>query len=461
MSSIYAYNPQRRPRNLFPPFDPNDPEQAASDQSMYAPAPNLGPVGGMAPQPPPQNMYGPAPDQPPPQMFTPPPTSMYAPDRGTADVTQSRPLDRSAAAIFDPGNTKSMYAPFDAPPQQQPPPTNMYQPAPADKSAAMGDIPSQPGDFNPYRPGPSRIDSPDYPQNVFQPGPTAAAEKPKSIYERYGVTPPDIQQPPSEPRWFIGADLPIYRARLETVRQHNAAELQRAEIELRAAQTGEDVRRQAHHGTTRDVTVRGADGKWHSWSVFQPSTGGDPTRTDLGEAPDPEMRWLTRSQNPEGELIRTIQNPNTDPQTRAWAQDQLDQSRRFSYPAPREPAQPRPTSMPATIDLKDGTTTQGSYDPATGRYRDGDGNVIPAANLKGARKLGTPPTNPKPPKKSFADFLGTGAAPTDSGTAGGEQAPIRPDALPRAAFVKNFTAKRGRPPTDAELGRARAQGYIR
>src|ERR1700693_6217125 len=60
MSSNFAYNP-RRPRNPFLPYD--DSQAAAADQGVYSPAPDLG--GGGQPEQP--------------QMFTPPPTSVFQP----------------------------------------------------------------------------------------------------------------------------------------------------------------------------------------------------------------------------------------------------------------------------------------------------------------------------------------------------------------------------------------------
>jgi hypothetical protein len=142
-----------------------------------------------------------------------------------------------------------------------------------------------------------------------------------------------------------------------------AADEKRFDSEMKA----EDVRRQSLRGTTHDETVKGPEGTWRRKSIFQPGMGGEPTTTDLGEAPDPELGFGGRTA--EGSLIHMISNPRTDPATKAWAQGQLDQSRRFNQPEQRPvPDQPVYTKT-GELDYWENPVTHKRTPGAGGRGR--------------------------------------------------------------------------------------------
>jgi hypothetical protein len=165
--------------------------------------------------------------------------------------------------------------------------------------------------------------------------------------------------------------------------------------------------------------VIGADGKLHN-SRFNARTGQDELDPNVAYDPRAASATITgqsrleaarvryaHSNNPGAELIRIINDPETDDATLQWAQDRMNAMPQFGNFRPPNPrAEPRPpSSQQATITLKDGSKIPGSYDPATKRYYDGAGVPIPLEQLAGAQRPGTEKA-PGKQKKSFAEFLG-------------------------------------------------------
>ncbi len=119
MSSLY----QPRRRSPFAPYDPNDPNQAASDQSIYGPGPQMG--GGGQQQ-----------DQSAPQLFTPPPTTGPNLFASSADTAQSTPRNDYTIPKIQP-DAQSMSAP------SSPQTTDAAQPA-RRKNLAGDELPTMP-----------------------------------------------------------------------------------------------------------------------------------------------------------------------------------------------------------------------------------------------------------------------------------------------------------------------------
>lgn len=147
---------------------------------------------------------------------------------------------------------------------------------------------------------------------------------------------------------------------------------------------------------------------------------------------------------PEGKLLQMIADPNTAPEQKAWAQDQLDKTRRFNTPQPKEqnafsawreqnptapisdwfkiqpsvqgaqirleaPArEPTPNFSQADVRLKDGTSVPGSFNSHTGKYYDARGQEIPPDQISGASRVGGPNQTTPEDVNAIADAIISG-----------------------------------------------------
>jgi hypothetical protein len=466
MSSVFGFSGAMRRRNPFQPyddtFDPSLPDGGVprpdeSSASFHATRNALSPPaedrgsGGWSP-PPDRNPFIPA-------------------DKSAASNFDADFADKSAAANFDPGGQRG----------------SVHAPAPVSDSVARNGADEGQGNAGrsahaPYPPmGGTRRwivtdkrgknwvanehtsevaaataqDEADYGGNEPPPPPSHS-----SVYEKYGVTPPDLRPTPKEPHWFLPADVPAYRARLEAVHQHNQSEVARAQAELHAAQTGElheqqagYFRNQARYGTP--YRVKGPDGKDHL-KVQNLATGEE---LDRGEAPE-DPRTL-QSDKP---FIRSVEMVNGKPTVVFRNPTSPGESPVYGgRAAPKEFAPDRnPFSpiMPAYYD-KQGNPVFATRDRRSGEVQETTGTepagINPARPPKATRKsAGTQLM------EQLGIDLGTSGRPGDGAPAsaptGGK---TRPDALPRDVFIQRFRVARGRLPTDAEMQRATAQGYVR
>ena len=234
-----------------------------------------------------------------------------------------------------------------------------------------------------------------------------------SLFKYFDVTPPRTYTADSPE---VAANMgPIDRLdgakRFHVAMQMNQQERGRAMLELQAAEKIGDLRRQRSYlPRTATAVPPGGD---RSHTFLMPGVQGV-NPLDLGETPEREFAQHNRTA--QDVYLDPESSPEERDRAKWWLQNQPGMFQN-DRPAPREP---RPTSTPLTIQTTDGVV-QGSYDPVSRHYMDGAGNVIPPEKLKGAQRLGAPPTNPKPPKKGLADILGAPApagAPASPGGTG-------------------------------------------
>jgi hypothetical protein len=322
----------------------------------------------------------------------------------------------------------------------------------------------------------------------------------KSVWDYYGVRPPQLQplpEPDLADRMGYSKGYHLQSSRAAAM---NQAEVQRADTELKAAQSAEDARRQPHWGRTFDDSrIDPTTGKPHRISIFQPySPDQNAHITDLGEAVPKEAPAK------DAKYSRSVEVINGKP-TVVWRNDN-DPKDVFTGggAAPKEFAPERggiwaPAGITydasgrpvfATVNRRTGDVSQATGDepagprPGSGARagnRDDEGVAIrqfmnramvpdEAENPRGPKHFDENLFNSliatyrsqrgpvRPPASGMGDAQ---AADRASRTAGPQAGNVRPDALPQQEFVQAFQQKRGRAPSADELRRATAQGYVR
>jgi hypothetical protein len=310
-----------------------------------------------------------------------------------SSVFSINPRRRNPFAPVDPDEQDQQDAQLFTPPETGAMDRNPFQPAPPaqepDKLGEANRILQGGNGRSPFAPPSSGADvsnaSTLASRNAFAPPDKTAApstDTSKSIYERYGVRPPNVQPLP-EPDIFDRAGYAKgYHLQAGRIAGMNKAEIERAEQEVKLAQQAEQHQLQSQYA-----------------------------------------RNVGTSAPAESQLVATLRDPSTTPEMKQWAQGELDKARKFNSPQPKtatpyedwrqqnpgkpigewfkiqpsvqgaqihvdNPREPRPTSTPLSIDTTDGPV-QGSYDPASRRYLDGAGQPIPPEKLKGASRLGS------------------------------------------------------------------------